>query len=141
MEFSVFAVCQPNSLEESSGCRHWKGKKKQETENRKQPGHMIQLASAVLPATGGRGRCRPSARVLAAQGGTAPPSVWGGAPAPSSGAAGRHWCPSRWTSGPEAAPAARGQQTAASHHFMCLQLLERLLLLLSSPGRCLRGRT
>lgn len=34
-------------------------------------------------------------------------------------------------------------QAAASHYFMCLQLLEQLLLLLllSSPGRCLQGRT
>lgn len=60
-----------------------------------------------VPAGGGRRRRRRTGCFLGAQQGTRRPSVWGGGPEPSSGAAGRPSCPTCLTFHPEPPPVHR----------------------------------
>lgn len=60
-----------------------------------------------IPAGGGRRRRRRTGCFLGAQQGTGRPSVWGGGPEPSSGAAGRPSCPTCLTFHPEPPPVHR----------------------------------
>lgn len=65
------------------------------------------MTGVRLPAGGGRWRCQRMGCFLGVRRGTAPPSVWGGGPAPSSGAGGRPSSLTCLTFHPEPPPAHR----------------------------------